>query len=179
MFGGYAVSDSRRLKSFNTAMGQNDEKRDLAIANLRIGVHSDVQVTSHSWGTVEVKDKNQLVTQVFGSGCPISYNYGTSVEDWVQMGKMVLEASYEATLLVALLNAERYNFKGGSNRVFLTALGGGVFGNPMAWILDALVIALKKLENHNLDVIFVCHKEISPEIQGLIRSYASTRSRTT
>jgi hypothetical protein len=47
----------------------------------------------------------------------------------------VLDAAYEATLWAGVLNRAR---AGGSRDVFLTALGGGVFGNDTEWIGGAI-----------------------------------------
>ncbi|KAH8050818.1 hypothetical protein JL722_11160 [Aureococcus anophagefferens] len=59
---------------------------------------------------------------------------------WKPLASLVLRASYEATLLVAARNAlERPTTP---PRVYLTAIGGGVFGNPLSWIGDAVSRAL-------------------------------------
>lgn len=50
---------------------------------------------------------------------------------------MVLEATYEATLRVAALIAARENRR---VTVFLTAVGGGAFGNRAAWIAKVSVL---------------------------------------
>ena len=49
----------------------------------------------------------------------------------------MLEAAYEGTLLAGLINAAR----GASNRVLLTRLGGGAFGNADDWIDAAMLRA--------------------------------------
>ncbi|TWU10153.1 hypothetical protein Poly21_51220 [Allorhodopirellula heiligendammensis] len=53
---------------------------------------------------------------------------------WTDFAKLILDAAYEATLLAAVLNASRT----GVNVIYLTMLGGGVFGNEDAWILQWL-----------------------------------------
>ena len=65
----------------------------------------------------------------------------------------MLEAAYEATLLAAALNAAR----GASNRVLLTRLGGGAFGNDEAWIDDAMARALRIAGDFDLDVVLVSY----------------------
>lgn len=42
-----------------------------------------------------------------------------------------LQTTRQATLLAALKQAKKHAGKGGSKKVFLTSLGGGVFGNSM------------------------------------------------
>jgi O-acetyl-ADP-ribose deacetylase (regulator of RNase III) len=51
---------------------------------------------------------------------------------------MVLEASYEATLWSAVIHALKHKNDPRARKVFLTALGGGVFGNDMDWIANAI-----------------------------------------
>merc|ERR1712232_1550033 len=92
----------------------------------------DTQVTATQWGSQLVEDPNQLVTQVFSSACAIAYNEDfSSPKSWEPFASLVLEAAYEATFHAALLNAKRHKGKQASKVVFLTALGGGVFGNSM------------------------------------------------
>ena len=50
MVGGYTIANKHGLARLSAALkmlGNHDSLRDL----IRVGVHSDVQVTSHSWGT--------------------------------------------------------------------------------------------------------------------------------
>jgi hypothetical protein len=70
---------------------------------------------------------------------------------WATFARLVLEAAYEATLLCALENLGR----GGSQRVYLTRLGGGAFGNDDRWINDAIVRALDLARDWPLDVRIV------------------------
>ena len=66
---------------------------------------------------------------------------------------MVLQANYEATLLAAADHAD------GSGHVFLTFIGGGVFRNDMAWIVDAIAQAawsVGSITSVQL-VVHICH----------------------
>ncbi len=83
--------------------------------------------TSTHWGAKQVRDPEQLVTQVFGSACAVSYS-GNNCGLWQPIAQLILQASYEATLWVALQNAVAHEGQLGSKRVFLTALGGWMFG---------------------------------------------------
>jgi len=51
--------------------------------------------------------------------------------------------SYEATLWAGVINARER----GSNKVFLTFIGGGVFGNRSRWILSAIARAIDKVQD--------------------------------
>jgi hypothetical protein len=125
---------------------------------LRIGLHHDVEVTD--------TDQNhplQLVSQAFCSALPVAYGQ-VPKDHWKTFGSLVLEAAYEATMWSAVLNAKR----GASNVVFLTALGGGAFGNEEAWIIDALRRALKLASQFALDVKVVSYGTPSNKIVELV-----------
>lgn len=168
--GGYTMTDREKLARFNDAMTGEDVMRRVE-SKLRVGMHSDVQVTSQNWGQTSVDDAEHKVTQVFGSACPISYNRCTSESDWEKLAKMVLNASYEATLWAALLNAVRHDYALASNCVYLTCLGGGVFGNPTSWILEAIKKALIAVEGYNLDVRIVCYGFLDPEVDSFVKQF--------
>jgi len=99
------------------------------MGELRIGWHRHVQVTSSDWGREEVsKHQGQYVNLALCSACAIAYNDG-DVEDWDPFAQLVLRATYEATLAAALKNWKDDNeHQQGANVVFLTSVGGGVFG---------------------------------------------------
>lgn len=51
---------------------------------------------------------------------------------------LVLDAAYETTICTANLKWPLTEY----NRIFLTLLGGGVFGNEIAWIINSINRAL-------------------------------------
>ena len=52
--------------------------------------------------------------------------------------------------------------------MYLTLLGGGVFGNPTAWILDAIERSLRLFTDSGLDVVIVSYGRPNPELQCLL-----------
>jgi glyoxylase-like metal-dependent hydrolase (beta-lactamase superfamily II) len=77
---------------------------------------------------------------------------------WESLARLVLEATYEATMCAAVINAHLHGDQEGSNRVFLTRVGGGVFGNADEWVDAAINNALEKFKDYNLrvfEVVFV------------------------
>ena len=47
----------------------------------------------------------------------------------------------------------------GSNKVFLTLLGGGAFGNELIWIMDAIKYAIDSITIYNSDLeIIICEQ---------------------
>ena len=146
MRNGYCLTTDEGLASVDhqlSSMGpvQLDELR----GRLRIGVHWDVEVTDNGAG--------HLVSQAFCSALPVSYNRIRRPANWARFATLVLESTYEATLLSAMLNLQRQR----SPLVYLTRIGGGVFGNDGHWITAAMHRALALCRNAGLDVRIVSY----------------------
>jgi hypothetical protein len=111
------------------------------IDNLQVGIQ---------WNT-EVISTKKLISQIFCSAVPISYN---EVDQFhlEEFAKLILEAAYEATFLTAILNK--------SNVVYLTLLGGGAFGNEQEWIFEAIAKNIIKYKNCYLDIRFINRSSI-------------------
>jgi len=168
--GGYTLARSQQLARLKDAFSRLNSM-DEARKRIRVGVHRDVQVTSRRWGRDPVRNPEHTVTQVYASACSVAYSHQSSTADWESLAKLVLEAAYEATLWAALLNAQRHGTPG-SRRVFLTALGGGVFGNKMEWIAAAMERAFSRFSDKDLDVRIVTYSgSIDPRLQDLARTF--------
>lgn len=84
--------------------------------------------------------ETQLVSQTYCSA--ISCAYGSlPLNLWEPMATLVLDAAYEATLWAAVLNKQRT----GSSKVYLTSVGGGVFGNKPEWISNSIARAIAQV----------------------------------
>ena len=131
---------------------------DALCGKLRIGVHSDVEVTDHA------ETSRPVVSQAFCSALPIAYcrTHGEHW-NWQPFASLVLESLYEATLLAAVCNAQR----GASNQVLLTRVGGGAFGNNDAWIHAAMRRALILARGFDLDVRLVAYGTPSAAIKRM------------
>ena len=124
MRNGYALATEVGLQQVNARLAAADEAElDELRGLLRIGIQHDTEAIG----------SGHLLTQVYGSAMPVAYGEPPG-HLWEPLARLVLEASYEATLRVARLE--------GINTVFLTLLGGGVFGNERDWIEDAITRAL-------------------------------------
>merc|ERR1712150_73852 len=85
----------------------------------------------------------------------MGYN-GFGVKPWEKLAKLLLQACYEATLYAGLENYYRHGEKHqNSNKIFLTLVGGGVFGNPSSWIYEAIEKACIMFQHTPLDVRIV------------------------
>lgn len=120
--------------------------------------HQDVDVTD-----MEIGSRHQ-VNQVFCSALPVAYGLHPAAL-WEPFARLVLEAAYEATLRCAWITASA----GGSNRVLLTGLGGGAFGNPSDWIFDALDHALDCVKGTALEVHLVCYGHVPEHFRRFVQ----------
>jgi len=162
---GYTESSDERLKRLNKTLDQ--ARVEGFKENLRIGFQWDTQVTNSQFGRREYSGPELLVSQIYASACSVSYSPGTS-ENWAPLASMVLDASYEATMYGAVMNAMKHRGEHGSKKVFLTALGGGVFGNDTKWIANAMQGAFQKMEGIDLEVIIVSYGRPEPDFGHLL-----------
>jgi len=84
-------------------------------------------------------------------------------EIWKPFASLILEASYEATICAGILNRD--------NRVYLSLVGGGVFGNDLEWICSAIQRAILKYIDYDLDVKIVNYKVISGDVLGMVKRF--------
>ncbi len=160
MQNGYALASEDGLVEIDRCLARMKEsERDELRQALRIGIQWDTEVT--------LVDPGHLVSQAYCSALPVAY----SPHDgrlWSSFARLVLEASYEATLCAALINAANT----GNRRVFLTLLGGGAFGNHEDWILSAVERSLRRVRESALDVALVSYRESHPGVQRMVQSFA-------
>lgn len=137
---------------------------------LRIGIHSGVEVpfrardlSTGETDLIPVQERH-TVSQAFCSALACGYARG-SPEQWEPLARIVLEATYEATLWAAASEQQRGI---GSGVVYLTFVGGGVFRNRPEWIEQAIGRACACLRGYPLTVK-VCHYcSINPQAQARI-----------
>lgn len=158
------ISSKSDLERLNAAIVQSDDAplRDELVSRVRIGIHDDTEVTDILVGENSRKasgesiDERKFVTQTFNSAISIGYSsFPRSL--WRPMARLVLDATYEATLLVGALKTIRKIQKqqekeNGTRKVatrptiFLTKVGGGVFRNKDDWIIEAIGEAVERVE---------------------------------
>jgi hypothetical protein len=121
----------------------------------------------------DITDQNINVTQAYCSA--ISCAYCPSVRDinaWEPLATLILEAAYEATILSGILNSLELKTDG-SKVIFLTLLGGGVFGNKDEWICRGIGRAIAIAEKLKQDIqVNICHySAIDDNIVKLIQKF--------
>ena len=164
MQNGYAMlkaDTASAIGEYLTSLGTDaiDELR----RQLRIGVH---------WGagvTLPEAAPNQSVTHALCSALPVAYNQAP-VQVWEPFARLVLEATYEATLRAAVLNHQQT----GNPRVYLTFVGGGVFGNRREWILDAMERAIHAVAEHPLEVFWVSYRSVQADVKTRVAAIIKT-----
>ena len=157
MQNGYALPSLEGLTEIDQQLRSMDEKRlDDLRGLLRIGIQWDTQVT--------LDRCTHRISQAYCSAVPVAYS-GLPANRWERFARFILEAAYEATLCVALLNAQR----NGSKRVFLTLLGGGAFGNTSSWIMDSIERAVLRHRRHDLSVAIVSYGRANPDVVSLLQ----------
>ena len=164
MRNGYAMCSRAGLDAIAACLASlGPDGKDRLRGTLRIGVHSEVEVTDRPG------DGLQRVSQAFCSALPVAYGSINPVH-WEAFGTLLLEAAYEATMLAAVINARRT----GSSIVLLTRLGGGAFGNDDSWIDNAMRRAFELAKGHGLDVRLVSYGAPSAALLALAADFAGT-----
>lgn len=163
MQNGYLFPSDQGLAEITDAIRSADEAaRCTLLGHLRVGLQLDTEVTLDA--------AEHRVSQAYCSALPVAY--GRQPTDlWTDFAKLILDAAYEATLAAAVLNAART----GNSSVYLTLLGGGVFGNRDPWITDAIERAFQIHRNHGLDVRIVSYGRSKPAATELAQRMGGTR----
>jgi hypothetical protein len=155
MQNGYAMAAAGGLAEISANLqSMTEDERDDLRQKLRIGIQWDTQVT--------LPGCEHLVTQSYCSALPVAYSEHDS-DLWTDFARLVLEASYEATLCAALLNFDKTR----NNKVYLTLIGGGVFGNLNSWIFAAIQRAITLFSDTPLDVAIVSYGASKPGVKEL------------
>ena len=160
MKNGYVLASKNGLTEISERLQNGNEKeRDELRRLLHIGIQSNTQVT--------IFDSKHTVTQAYCSALPVAYSKHAS-QFWENFARLVLEASYEAAMCAAILNAADT----GNNKVFLTLLGGGAFGNDINWIGGAIQRVLHLYEDHNLEVGIVSYGKSKQSVRDIVDRFS-------
>lgn len=157
MRNGYCYPTAQGLERINAQIAaMDDSERESLKGKLKVGIQWNTEVT--------IAHTDQMVSQVYCSALPIGYVSGIPEQLWENLARIILEATYEATFYAALINLKN----GGSSKLFLTLVGGGVFGNKTEWILDAIKNSVQKFRNKNLEVSVVSYGQSNKLVTKMI-----------
>jgi len=162
---GYMESNSSDLEQLNELL-KNKGARDAIVERLCICVQESTDVTDRLESPVNL-------TQTYNSAVSIGYSKLSS-ESWEAIATTILDATYEATLLVGLLNAIEVKNKADKTAshcsiqrpvIYLTKVGGGVFQNRDKWIQASIkrAIEIVALYGYSLDVRIVHFRSDFPQ----------------
>ncbi|TDT45345.1 hypothetical protein CLV90_2432 [Maribacter spongiicola] len=162
MTNGYALVSLEGLLSINKQIGSfTTDQREALKGKLKVGIQWNTEVT--------LNDNKQLVSQIYCSALPVAYSNIESYY-WENFARIVLEATYEATLYSAMINLKNNK----SNSVFLTLVGGGAFGNDLDWILESLFKSLEKFKHIPLEVNIVSYGRSNEILKQEIKKFNNT-----
>lgn len=156
MQNGYAFVNESGLDAIGLEIEamNNDEYEDLK-GLLKVGIQKETEVT--------IVDRLQKVTQIYCSALPVGYS-ATNPIKWEKFSILILDGLYESTILSAIENREKTD----NNKVYLTLVGGGVFGNKPEWIIESVVKNLKKYEFSGLEINFVSYGQSNKTVRRII-----------
>jgi hypothetical protein len=159
MVNGYALPSTAGLKEINQKLANMDDAaRDTVRQALQIGMQWDTQVT--------LNDTSHTVSQAYCSAMPVAYTRHPQ-RLWAPLATLVFEAAYEATVCAAIASSDRI----GNNRLFLTLLGGGAFGNNPDWIIGAIRRSLELYSDSGLDVAMVSYGASNRSVRRLVSEF--------
>jgi len=159
MKNGYALVSKEGLKEItNIIKSASEAEIDELKKLLRVGIQWDTEVTLHN--------SKHTVTQAYCSALPVAYSQ-QAPKLWADFASIILEASYEATICAGILNS----LKTGNNKVYLTLIGGGAFGNEIMWIINAIKRSLNLYKHINLDIIIVNNRYSNSYVKNFINKF--------
>lgn len=159
MVNGYALPSVAGLEEISQKLAHMDgAERDEIRQALQVGIQWDTQVT--------LEQASHSVTQVYCSAMPVAYT-SHPMEIWAPIASLVLEAAYEATICTAIANRQGK----GNNRLFLTLLGGGAFGNDPDWIMGGIRRSLELYSDSGLEVAIVSFGASNRSVRRLVKVF--------
>jgi hypothetical protein len=130
---------------------QSEQEREALLAQMQVGLHTEAEVTFAGYKdsdnlflTQSDPARPQTVDQVFCAAVNIAQGYSgeanAEAPGAIDKAKLVLRAAYRGSYLAAIANRR--------TKLFLTLIGGGVFGNKMSDIYDIILQEHKKWTRH-------------------------------
>ena len=156
---GYVESSQRQLS--NLAANVRKYDRDDLVGAVRIGLQSQTEVTFSN--RFAINREPHLVNQAYCSAISCGYS-AVETAAWEPIATIALEAAYEGTLLATAAMRDQGI---GTGRVWLTFIGGGVFGNKDEWIVTALNRALALTGDLGIDIRISHYGALRSTFQGL------------
>ncbi|MEM6929327.1 MAG: hypothetical protein AAF602_20480 [Myxococcota bacterium] len=158
---GYLLSTPDRIAGLEATLADRDHAAWCDL--VRIGVQSRVEVTFAQ--RFVAPEAPQHVSQAFCSAAACGYAPSVSPTHWAPLATVLLDALYEATLWAAVIDRAEGR---GTGKVWLTFVGGGVFGNAPRWIAHAIRRAVDRARGFALDVHIAHYRSLDPRYVRLV-----------
>jgi len=143
------------------------------IGEIKVGLQKNVQVTSGEKrnGTIEMCPDGQFIHQVFTAAMNLGGVSGAYAQHHMveKLARFLLRGAYRATILAAIDNSRTQPDLIGKDKLFLTLIGGGVFGNKYEWITDAILECTDIIKKSGLQIYLVIYSEFSIDNSSLER----------
>jgi len=128
---------------------------DVVASEIKVGIHADAEVVfgrSKTRGALNVLPEPRAVVDQVLSASVNWHSPGCQPADGLDnLTRCALRAAYQGAYLAAI--------RRGRKNLYLTLIGGGVFGNPEAMILEELAAAHQRWASHpdsRLEQVVVC-----------------------
>lgn len=160
---GYVCAARDRLAELAGAV-EGSAQRDALLPLLKIGLQEGTGVCFARGAHVyEPPAAPVAVSQAYCSAMPVEDADAAAV---APLARLLLDGAYEATLWAAVRNAART----GCADVFLTFVGGGVWGNDPDWIVAAIARAVGRVAAAGAGLrVHVCHfRAVDARLAGRI-----------
>jgi hypothetical protein len=129
------------------------------LSQFAVGVHEGCEITTTiSGGGYADAPAGRITHQVFAA----ALNFARDVvmtDSTLEVARALLAGEYRATVIAAWELSLRHPDRAGSKRLYLTFLGGGVFGNPRNVICEAISGCADLIVQSGLQVYVVCFSE--------------------
>lgn len=146
------------------------------MADVRCGLHTDVPVLygrDEEGRHFELDEPYPVIDQVFSSSINVSdYGKKTSPGQVASITNTLLYATYHCAYLAAIYRRRKV--------LYLTFIGGGVFGNPMFAIIKSMLYAHKTWVGKSmLKKVYICfYGKCSAELLEVITTLSADQSET-
>jgi len=145
------------------------------ISEIKVGIQKNVQATSGEKrnGMIEMcTDQKQIINQVFTAAMNLGGVSATYAERPIaqKLARFLLRGAYRATILSAIENSRTQPPECiGKDKLFLTLIGGGVFGNQYEWITDAILECTDLIKTSGLQIYLVIYSSYCIDDTSLCR----------
>jgi len=159
---GYVTFTDSEIEFFKSiGMDFNDLK------DIKVGIQTNVQVTSglKKGGKITLcKSPEQVINQVFTCGVNLGGKNAVyaHIPEVKELAKYMLKGAYRATILSAIENSQTQpaHYKG-KDKLYLTLIGGGVFGNDHDWITEAIYSCADLIKKAGLQIYLIIYSKFT------------------